>query len=146
MDELLHHLPEFIGNHLLLAMLFVGLLLALIGSEVSRLFRGYRELTPAGLTMLINRESPLVVDLSSIQDFEKGHIAGARQVPMSQFDPENKELAKVKELPVAVYCKTGNTSATAAARLVKAGFKQVYWLAGGLGAWQQADLPTTRGK
>jgi rhodanese-related sulfurtransferase len=127
-------------------MLFAALLLALIGSEVARLFRGYRELTPAGLTMLINRENALVVDLSSIQDFEKGHIAGAKQVPMSQFDPENKELAKVKELPVAVYCKTGNTSATAAARLVKAGFKHVYWLAGGLAAWQQADLPTTRGK
>jgi rhodanese-related sulfurtransferase len=146
MDEFLHHLPEFIGNHLMLAMLFAGLLLALIGSEVTRLFRGYRELTPAGLTMLINRENALVVDLSSIQDFEKGHIAGARHVPMSQFDPESKDLAKVKELPVAVYCKTGNTSAQAAARLVKAGFKHVYWLAGGLAAWQQADLPVTRGK
>ncbi len=40
MDEFLHHLPEFIGNHLMLAMLFAGLLLALIGSEVTRLFRG----------------------------------------------------------------------------------------------------------
>jgi rhodanese-related sulfurtransferase len=146
MDDFLHHLPEFIGNHFLLAMMFGVLLLALVSGEVSRLFRGYKELTPSGLTLLINRENALVVDLSSNQDFEKGHIAGARHVPMSQFDPENKDLAKVKELPVAVYCKTGTTSAQAAARLVKAGFAKVYWLGGGLGAWQQADLPTTRGK
>jgi rhodanese-related sulfurtransferase len=146
MNEFLQHLPEFTGNHIMLVMIFVVVLLALVGGEVSRLFRGYKELTPAGLTLLINRQSPLLVDLSSNQDFDRGHIAGARHVPLSQFDPENKELAKVKEMPVAVYCKNGQTSATAASRLVKAGFKQVFWLGGGLGAWQQSDLPTTRGK
>jgi len=146
MDEFLHHLPEFLGNHLMLVMIFVVVLLALVGGEVSRLFRGYKELSPAGLTLLINRENPLLVDLSSNSEFEKSHIAGARHVPLSQFDPENKELAKVREMPVAVYCRTGNTSAQAAARLVKAGFTQVYWLGGGLGAWQAADLPTTKGK
>ena len=146
MNEFLHHLPEFIGNHLMLVMIFVVIFLALVGGEVSRLFRGYKELSPAGLTLLINRESPLLVDLSSNAEFEKGHIAGSRHVPLSQFDPENKELAKVKEMPVAVYCRTGTTSSQAASRLVKAGFKQVYWLGGGLGAWQQADLPVTKGK
>ena len=146
MDDILHHLPEFIGNHSMLAILFVVLLLVLIGGEVSRLFRGYREVTPAALTLLINRENALVVDLSSAADFDKGHIAGARNVQMSQFDPENKDLAKVRELPIAVYCKAGNTSTQAAARLVKAGFKQVYWLGGGLAAWRAANLPTTRGK
>jgi len=146
MADTLHRLPEFIGNHLMLAMMFVVILLALVGGEISRLFRGYKEVTPAGLTLLINRENALVVDLSSNQDFEKGHIAGARHVPLSQFDPENKDLAKVKELPVAVYCKTGTTSANAAARLVKAGFKQVSWLGGGLSAWQQAGLPTAKGR
>jgi rhodanese-related sulfurtransferase len=146
MSEILHRLPEFVGNHTMLVLLFASVLVAWIGSEASRLFRGYREITPGALTQMINRESPLVVDLSSNQDFEKGHIPGARHVPLSQFDPENKELAGVRELPVAVYCKTGTTSAQAATRLVKAGFKHVFWLGGGLGAWQQADLPLMRGK
>lgn len=146
MSEFLHRLPEFIGNHTLLAMLFFSVLVAFVGSEVSRLFRGYRELTPGALTQLINRDTPLIVDLSSSQDFEKGHIPGARHVPLSQFDPENKDLAKVKTLPVAVYCKSGTTSAQAAARLVKAGFQKVFWLGGGLASWQQADLPLVRGK
>jgi rhodanese-related sulfurtransferase len=146
MSEILQRLPEFVGNHTLLVMLFAAVLLAFIGSEVSRLFRGYREVTPGALTQMINRESPLVVDLSSSQDFEKGHIPGARHVPLSQFDPENKDLAKVKDLPVAVYCKTGTTSAQAATRLVKAGFKRVFWLGGGLSAWQQAELPVVKGR
>jgi rhodanese-related sulfurtransferase len=146
MSDFLHHLPEFIAHHMLLAMLFVVLTVVLIGNEVSRLFRGYKELSPNGLTLLINRETPLVVDLSSAQDFERGHVPGARHVPLSQFDPENKDLAKAKELPVAVYCKDGNTSANAAARLVKAGFTHVYWLGGGLAAWRSADLPTVSGR
>jgi rhodanese-related sulfurtransferase len=146
MQDILHRLPEFIGNHTLLVMMFVAILVALVAGEVSRLFRGYKELTPAGLTLLINRENALLVDLSSNQDYERGHIAGAKHVPLSQFDPENKDLSKVKDLPVAVYCKNGTTSAQAAKRLLKAGFKQVFWLGGGLAAWQQADLPTAKGK
>jgi len=88
----------------------------------------------------------MLVDVSSIQDFEKGHIPGAKHVAMSQFDPENKDLAKVRELPVALVCRTGATSALAAKRLAKAGFKQVFWLDGGVSAWQSADLPVARGR
>ena len=146
MSDFLQHFPEYFSHHMMLVMLIVVLVLVLAGNEGARLFRRYREVTPAGLTLLINRESPLIVDLSSIQDFDKGHIPGARHVNMSQFDPENKDLAKAKELPVAVYCKNGQSSSQAAGRLVKAGFKHVYWLGGGLAAWKQADLPTTRGK
>ncbi len=146
MSDLLQHLPEFIGNHLMLAMVFAVLLVTLIGSEVAQLFRGYKELTPAAMTQLINRENALLIDLSSIQDYAKGHIVGAKHVALSQFDPENKELAAVKDLHVALYCKTGQTSAQAAARLVKAGFKHVYSLSGGSNAWVQADLPLTSGK
>ena len=34
----------------------------------------------------------------------------------------------------------------AASMLKKAGFEQVYWLDGGIAAWQQADLPLVRGR
>lgn len=129
----------------MLAALFVGVLVVLIATEIRRLFRGYRELTPASLTLLINRENPLLVDLSNQPDFEKGHIAGAKHVVMSQFDPENKDLAKAKELPIAVYCKTGTSSNQAASRLVRAGFKHVFMLGGGLNGWKQAGMPTARG-
>jgi rhodanese-related sulfurtransferase len=84
--------------------------------------------------------------VSSQQDFEKGHVPGARHVAMSQFDPESKEIAKAKELPVAVSCRTGQISAQAAQRLVKAGFAKVYWLEGGIGAWSEAHLPLARGR
>ena len=142
----LERLPEFIANHVLLAGLFATLVVALVSTEVARLTRKYKALSPAQLTHLINRESALVVDVSALNDFQAGHIPGARHVAMSQFDPENRELAKARELPVAVYDKQGTMSAQAAERLAKAGFTRVYWLEGGLAAWQGADLPLARGK
>jgi len=142
----LERLPEFISAHPILSLGFVAITFALIANELSRFTRGYRALTPALLTQLINRENALVVDVSPLNDFEKGHIVGSRNVVMSQFDPENKTLAKAQELPIALVCRNGMVSAQAAKRLVKAGFKRVHWLDGGIGAWQAADLPLARGR
>ena len=102
MSDFLQRLPEFLGNHLYLTLGFVGVLIALVATEGQRFMRGYKALTPAGLTQLVNRENALLIDVSSQQDFEKGHIPGARHVALSQFDPESKDLAKAKELPIAM--------------------------------------------
>ena len=145
MNDFLHKLPTFVGNHLALSALFMIILLALVAMEFGRLLRKYKELTPGGLTLLINRESPLLVDLSARADFEKMHVPGARHVLPSQFDPEHKDLAKAKDLPVVVMDKDGRGSDKAAQRLVKAGFTKVYTLGGGVLAWQQAQLPLAKG-
>ncbi|MBS0213032.1 MAG: rhodanese-like domain-containing protein [Proteobacteria bacterium] len=139
-------LQTFFGNHSLLVLGFAGVTVALIVNELSRFTRGYRSVNPARLTELINRDNALVIDVSASGDFEKGHVVGSRNVVMSQFDPENKDLAKVREMPVAVVCRNGSISSGAAGRLVKAGFKQVYWLDGGVAAWQSADLPLAKGR
>ena len=142
----LAELTAFAGRHPILSLAFVGLAVAIVLNELSGLFRGYKALRPAGLTALVNRDNALVIDLSPSADFEKGHIPGSRNVAMSQFDPEKPQLASAKSLPVVAVCRTGQASATAAARLKKAGFEQVYWLDGGIAAWQQADLPLARGR
>jgi rhodanese-related sulfurtransferase len=139
-------LQAFASSSPLLSLALVGLTLAIIVTEIARLFRGFKALRPAELTQLINRDNALVVDLSASADFEKGHIAGSRNIAPSQFDPENKLLAAAKQLPVVVVCRNGQASAAAAKRLKKAGFEQVNWLDGGVAAWQQADLPLVKGR
>ena len=146
MNQIVLRIPEFIGHHILLVATFVVIILALIGLEVSRRFRGFRELTPGALVQMINRGEPLVIDMSAIADFEKGHITGSKHIAPSQFDPENKDLAKARDLQVVTVCKNGMESGKAARRLVKAGFTQVATLAGGLDAWRRADLPLAKGK
>jgi len=146
MSDFLQRLPDFLGNHLYLTLGFIGVVLALVVTEAQRFTRGYKALTPGGLTQLVNRENALLIDVSSLQDFEKGHVPGAKHVAMSQFDPESKDLAKARDLPIAIYCRNGQTSAQAAKRLFKAGFAKVYWLEGGLAAWTEAQLPLAKGR
>ena len=88
----------------------------------------------------------LVVDLRGLGDFEKGHIIGSRHMLPSQVDPEGKLLAKAKESPVVVVCAVGVTASGVAQKLVKAGFKKVSVLDGGIGAWTAASLPLAKGK
>jgi rhodanese-related sulfurtransferase len=74
------------------------------------------------------------------------HLPGARHVTMSQFDPEKKELAQAKALPVVLMDKDGRgNAAKAAQRLLKAGFENVHTLAGGVLAWHAAQLPVAKG-
>jgi rhodanese-related sulfurtransferase len=139
-------LSAFAARHPYLSLGLAGLTVALVGTEAAGLFRGYKGLQPAGLTALVNREDALVVDLRPIAEFEKGHIPGAKNVQVSQFDPENRQLAAAKSLPVVLVCKAGQASGDAAKRLRKAGFERVFVLDGGIGAWQQAGLPLAKGR
>lgn len=139
-------LLAFAGRNPMLSLALAGITVALAFTEVARLFRGFKALRPAGLTALVNRDNALVVDLRPIADFEKGHIPGSKNVQMSQFDPENKQLAPARSLPVVLVCKTGMAAGDAAKRLKKAGFENVYVLDGGIGGWQQADLPLAKGR
>ena len=142
MDRLI----DFFQANLLLSLALLGLTLALVFTEVARLFRGFKGISPSQLTHLINHEDALVLDIRGQGDFEKGHIIGSRHLLPSQVDPEGKLLAKAKEKPVVVVCAAGITATGVASRLVKAGFEQVSVLEGGIGAWQQASLPLAKGK
>ncbi|WP_329848031.1 rhodanese-like domain-containing protein [Stenotrophomonas sepilia] len=139
-------LLAFAGRNPMLSAALVGLTVAIIFTEIRRLFRGFKGIKPAELTQLINAGGTVVVDLSASGDFEKGHIAGSRNAQASAFGPENKLVANAKQSPVVLVCRSGNASETAAKALKKAGFEKVYVLDGGIPAWQQAELPLVKGR
>lgn len=142
----MQRLIEFAGNHPILAAAFVGLLVAWIAWEISQRFRGYKDISPGQLVRMINDEAVSVFDLGAIADYGQGHIASAKQVSPSQIDPGSKEMQKLKDKPVALYCKNGMASPAVAGRLVKAGYTQVHVLKGGLASWIADGLPLVKGK
>lgn len=140
MDQLM----EFAGNHPMLSSGFVLVFLALIWSEVSRRTQGFVELTPAQAVPVINRDNTVVLDVSSSADYGKGHIVGARHVPPSRLDKPDPELRKMLSKPILVVCKTGQSSPSSAAKLVKLGATEVSVLKGGMAAWSSDNYPVTR--
>lgn len=90
----------------------------------------------AAFAALIDTASTgLLLDVRTDREFAMGHIRGAAQIDFYR-DDFRAELAKLDpNMPVYVYCRSGNRSGQAAKMMKSMGFKTVYNLEGGIGAW-----------
>lgn len=74
-----------------------------------------------------------LIDVREPNEFENGHILGARNIPLSQMKMRMKELRPDK--PVYLYCQSGLRSARAAQFLHRKGYKDLSHLQGGFKKW-----------
>jgi len=74
-----------------------------------------------------------LIDVREPQEFERGHILGARNIPMTQLKHSLVQLRKDK--PVYLYCQGSARSVRAANILRKNGYKDVSMLKGGFRKW-----------
>jgi rhodanese-related sulfurtransferase len=110
-----------------------------IGSKLS----GIEEADTLKSTRLYNDDA-LVLDVREDKEFAAGHIPKARHIPLGQLAGRLQELEKFKTKPILVTCRSGQRSARACGMLKKAGFESVYNQAGGIIAWERANLPVTK--
>ncbi|MFN7210397.1 MAG: rhodanese-like domain-containing protein [Aggregatilineales bacterium] len=83
----------------------------------------------------------LLLDVRTVGEFQSGHLAGAVNIPVEQLA---QRLAEVpRDLPIVLYCRSGNRSAAAARLLRSAGYESVYDL-GGIIRWQAQGYPIQR--
>lgn len=132
MDFLLNNWP------LVLAALGSGLLL--LWPSISGGAAG-AAVSPAEAVRLINREKAVVIDVCEQAEFDAGHVAGARHVPLATLNGESKQLPANKALPLLVLCQSGARATRAAGMLRKLGYEKALPVAGGLKAWREANLP-----
>ncbi|MFA6445453.1 MAG: rhodanese-like domain-containing protein [Sterolibacterium sp.] len=104
---------------------------------------GRNQVSPMQATLLLNREDALVIDVREASEWSAGHIPNSRHIAIGQLEKQIHEIEKFKSRPLIVNCQTGNRSSSACGTLKKHGFEKVYNLAGGIGAWRDAGLPTT---
>ena len=82
--------------------------------------------------------------MRSEEEFEKGHILNARNIPVSQIEKRVGDIARYKVKPIIVTCESGSRCGPPAAVLRREGFSEVFILSGGNAAWQQAGLPVEK--
>ena len=85
----------------------------------------------------------IMLDVREPDEWQEGHIPGARHVPLGELEMRLAELDPTQEI-VAV-CHSGYRSGIAAQALRATGFARVWNLDGGMLAWERAHLPVTPG-
>jgi rhodanese-related sulfurtransferase len=85
---------------------------------------------------LINEDSELIIlDVRTSEEYEGGHIPGAKLVPVQILSMKLAELDKYKDKPVLVYCASGGRSPRAVEILANNSFENIYHLSRGIGSW-----------
>ena len=102
-----------------------------------------KDIEPQELQDLLQSDArPVVVDVREPWEYKQGHVPGAVLMPLGNLASRVGELDTEK--PVAVICASGSRSQSAAALLGQKGFKTIYNVVGGTGAWKYSNLPLAR--
>jgi rhodanese-related sulfurtransferase len=134
----------FARNHPLLIAGLIAIVGMIVWSEFSRLTRKYKQVNTTQAVQILNRDDAVVVDVREDAEVRAGKIKGAKHIPLAQLKNRLVELEQAKTKPVLVYCRSGNRSAHACSLMSKLGFQDVSNLAGGIVAWESANLPISK--
>jgi phage shock protein E len=131
------------GNLLILFATAAALLLGGCGSNVEDSAG-----TPISAVELADRiqagSPPLVLDVRNREEYARGHIPGAINIPHDELPTRLAELPIAKSEEVVVYCYGGLRSQQAEETLRGSGYSNVRLLAGYWKEWQMmAGAPTT---
>lgn len=138
---------QFAGNHTILGLAWVVLLVLVIVTTVKGMFSKVKVISRGEATRLINKEDAVVVDVRGRDDYRKGHISNAMNVLAADIKKGSfGELEKHKAQPLIVVCSTGTSASDSATKLNAAGFERVYVLKDGVSGWSGDNLPLVRGK
>jgi rhodanese-related sulfurtransferase len=134
---------EFIAHHPLLATATGVLLAVILVYEMRVRAEGRSSVSPQELIQLMN-QGALLLDLRSQEQYQAGHLAGARQMDSALILKAADTLRKHKEKAVVVYDESGALGGPAVRQLIAQGFTRVFTLRGGLAAWRADNLPVSR--
>ena len=141
----LESLVAFAGRHYILSALFVLCLGMLIYTQIRIMISPVRALTSGKATDLINNANAVPVDLRTDKEFAAGHITGAVNLPIKLVNDGNfGAIDRCRNVPLIIMDQNGAGSYDAARTIRKAGFPEVYVLAGGIGMWTDEHMPLVK--
>lgn len=105
--------------------------------------RNIQEVSPHDAALALERGDALLIDVRDADEWQEGHIPGAKNFSRGTVELEIEEEAPDLSTPIIAHCCGGGRSALAAESLQRMGYKNVKSMAGGFKAWKAAGLPAT---
>lgn len=118
--------------------IFAVMLLALVGCAPKL---GYKNVSVQDLKAA-SETNFVILDVRRSDEYASGHVPGARLLPVDEVASRVSELSK--DTTYYVICHSGNRSKVASDALIKAGFKDIRNVEGGIQAWEAAGYPVER--
>jgi rhodanese-related sulfurtransferase len=134
---------EFVSHHPWLAAATALVAAFIVVYEMRARSESLVSVTPQEAIRLMN-QGALLLDLRPPEQYQAGHVTGARQMSGEQILSAADTLKKHKEKAVVVYDDRGSLGAAAVRQLAAQGFTRVFTLRGGLAAWRADNLPVSR--
>ena len=123
--------------------IFLYALIALLGVYIIRKFfliKSIKHYSAQEASQKIRKERGVVLlDVRTDTERKQGSIRGSFHIPITSLSSSQTELKKFKDAEIICYCRTGNRSLNAAAKLKKLGFNASN-LRGGIVRWNAAGL------
>ena len=108
------------------------------GVSASTVEGGLPDRDPALAYRLVTEEHALLLDVRTPQEYEQGHVPGAKNIPIQEFSGRLNEVEALvagdKMHPIVLYCQGGGRAARAKKILLESGYTKVTNL-GGLSDW-----------
>lgn len=119
---------------ILLVLIFAGSIMAyaLINSSTALAVKDFEQSISKGNVQLVDIRTP--------EEYYAGKIENAINIDYSNKFFLEYFASMNPEKPVYIYCRSGVRTAEAAPMLEDAGFKEVFYLKGGITAWKEAGL------
>ncbi|MCQ9121409.1 rhodanese-like domain-containing protein [Rodentibacter pneumotropicus] len=145
MQEFLPDAIQFAQKHTLLTVSWFAILAMVIYTFFKSATEKFKVIPHPEVIRLINNEDAVVIDLRTLDEFQRGHIINS--INLLPSDIKNANLGKIeqhKEKPLVLVDVNGVSAPASAALLVKQGFARVYILKEGISAWMGANLPIVK--
>ncbi|MFX1519736.1 MAG: rhodanese-like domain-containing protein [Promethearchaeota archaeon] len=86
---------------------------------------------------LADRKQPFLLDVREPEEYKKGHIKGAKNIPVKELPSRLDEIPKDKDAEIVTYCESGFRSSHAAIFLKAYGYNNVKNLDHGIHEWRE---------
>ncbi len=95
----------------------------------------YNQISQAEAAEMMKQEDGhIIVDVRTPEEYAEGHIPGAVNIPNETIKDTEPEELPDKDQIILVYCRSGNRSKKASAKLFDMGYKNIYEF-GGINTW-----------
>ena len=89
-------------------------------------------------------QAPPLIDVRTPGEYRAGHIPGAINIPLQEFEQRVAELSAYRDREVVLYCETGGRASYGARWLESLGLEELRFVDGDMVAWRKAGLPLER--